>query len=748
MKNLIVFLSFLFSLSLFSQQKTDYNLSFEKIDAAGSLPLGWNNLWNQKGYTIKYDSLIKTDGKYSVSLELTGEKTDQNFGCIMQMIPVSFNGKQITLKAKMRLEGVDGGAAGMMLRIDSKSNTIQFDNMLQHNISGTIGWQEYQVTLPLDVKQAKFIYAGAILSGKGKLWVDDVQILIDSQNISDVKTEPVITYKAEEDREFDRWSGIDISEANERMTDNLYHLGKLWGFLKYYHPKIAEGEYNWDYELFRIMPKVINAGSSKELNDIFLEWVKSLGPVTELNDKKISDVKDIAIYPELGWIKDKSIFSEELTEILVNISNSKKTTEPYYIELYPNVNNPKFKNENPYPDVKLDEGYRLLALFRYWNMIQYFFPYKNLIEEDWNLVLREFIPKFINKKSVLEYNLNALELIGRIHDTHANIWGRNPVLAEYKGKNIAEANVVFIDGKAVVTDFSPFFDTVKVTPDRTLSAGDVIISVNGKAMNELIQERLPYTPASNYATQLRDIGAAMLRTNDTIITLEIIRDGKSETKTVRCYPRNYYDYNKYYTRNNQKSWSIINEDIGYIFPATIKNGDLPGMMEAFKNTKGIIIDFRCYPSDFFVFTLGKYLMPQPTDFVKFRIGNIEYPGLFTITETLKTGETNNDYYKGKVIIIVNDLTLSSAEYHSMAFRTAPNAKVIGSITAAADGNISEVLLPGGIKSNISGIAVLTPDGKETQRVGIIPDVEVKPTLEGIKNGKDELLEKAIEMIKK
>jgi C-terminal processing protease CtpA/Prc len=49
---------------------------------------------------------------------------------------------------------------------------------------------------------------------------------------------------------------------------------------------------------------------------------------------------------------------------------------------------------------------------------------------------------------------------------------------------------------------------------------------------------------------------------------------------------------------------------------------------------------------------------------------------------------------------------------------------------------------------VSGIGVFYPDGKGTQRVGIVPDIVVKPTIEGIKNGKDEVLEKAIEMIEK
>jgi C-terminal processing protease CtpA/Prc len=82
----------------------------------------------------------------------------------------------------------------------------------------------------------------------------------------------------------------------------------------------------------------------------------------------------------------------------------------------------------------------------------------------------------------------------------------------------------------------------------------------------------------------------------------------------------------------------------------------------------------------------------------------------------------------------------------MALRTTPGAVVVGSTTAGADGNVSAFFLPGGITSMFSGIGVYYPDGKPTQRIGIVPDVEVKPTIKGIKEGRDELMEKAIEII--
>jgi C-terminal processing protease CtpA/Prc len=93
-------------------------------------------------------------------------------------------------------------------------------------------------------------------------------------------------------------------------------------------------------------------------------------------------------------------------------------------------------------------------------------------------------------------------------------------------------------------------------------------------------------------------------------------------------------------------------------------------------------------------------------------------------------------------MLVDETTQSQAEYTTMAFRSAPQSVVVGSTTAGADGNVSEIPLPGGARTMISGLGVFYPDKTPTQRVGIIPDIEVRPTIAGIRTGRDELLEEA------
>ena len=179
----------------------------------------------------------------------------------------------------------------------------------------------------------------------------------------------------------------------------------------------------------------------------------------------------------------------------------------------------------------------------------------------------------------------------------------------------------------------------------------------------------------------------------------------------------------------------------------IKEEDISQIKSEFKDTKGIIIDIRNYPSTFVPFSLGSYFISSMTPFVKFTNGSVNNPGEFTFTKELKI-PSKGKTYKGKLVVLVNELSQSQAEYTSMAFRAGDNTAIIGSTTAGADGNVSAIMLPGGLRTMISGIGVNYPNGNETQRVGIVPDIEVQPSIEGIRQGKDELLEKAIETIMK
>jgi len=712
--------------------KSAFNFDFEKAEKG--IPLYWDNFGNSN-YTASLDSINVRNGKYSACITFNEGKP--GFKAWIFTIPDNYNGKKITLSGYIKTENVSDGYAGLWLSINPY---IASNNMEKNGIKGTTDWKKYEITLNMNPEKTKQIVLGGLLVGKGKMWLDDLKITIDGKDIEELKPIESKIFPAEKDKEFDNGSRITDIPLNDKNIDNLKTLGLVWGFLKYYHPSIAKGNYNWDYELFRILPKVLNSKNANDRDTVLVTWINQLGQFD--TSKRIhTKSSEIKIEPDLGWIGNSN-FSSELSHLLLKIKNASRTSDHFYVDLIKGVENPNFKNENPYPLIKYpDVGYRLLALYRYWNIIQYYFPYKNIIGEDWKKVLKEFIPQFIDAHYETEYTLAVLKLIARVHDSHAIILN-NPVLNKYFGLGIAAIELSFVENKAVVTGFH----NDSLGKETGLEIGDIVSKINNQPVESIVRNKLKITPASNYPTQLRDISVNLLRTNDTIINIEFIREGKKGNKTIKTYSAGEITI-RYRFETRDTCFKFINKEIAYINNGSLKRAYLPKIWDQIQNTKGLIIDMRNYPTDFPIQELGRYLMPGNRPFAKFTNGSIETPGLFTYTKSMNVGqEKNNNYYKGKVVILINEVSQSSAEFHTMAYRVHPNAIVIGSTTAGADGNVSYFDLPGGINTRISGTGVYYPDGRGTQRIGIIPDIEIKPTVAGIKNRQDELVEKAIKII--
>jgi Peptidase family S41 len=553
-------------------------------------------------------------------------------------------------------------------------------------------------------------------------------------------------FRATSDSSFADGSKIMLDHLTSLQIENLTNLGMLWGFLKYYHPAIAAGDYNWDASLFRILPKIISA-KTKEVADESLEkWVDEIGKPDRCTTCSMMNAdSSIQGMPDYGRLFTKGNLGASLIEKLNFIKENRNQEDNYYVSLADGIGNPNFEHEKPYKNmVYPDAGYRLLSLFRYWNIIQYFFPYKYVIGEDWNQVLPEFISKFVNAGNATQYALACLEIIAKIHDTHANIWNENKELTEYFGKYAAPVRARFIEDKLVVTGYYSDSSSIR----EKLNIGDVITMINGVAVQKLVKDNLYLTPASNYETQLRNMPYyRLLRSPVDSLKLEYIRGDQKISCMVHCPAAGTINFYSELDLNPQdSSYKIIEGNIGYLFPGRYHDRQLPSIQKAFENTKGMIIDMRTYPSEFMPFTFGAYIKPAPSPFVKFTVGDVNYPGLFRYGQPLSNAETNPTYYKGPIVELVNSLTQSQAEYTTMAFQTAPDITVIGSTTAGADGNVSGIYLPGGIFTMISGIGVFYPDGTKTQRTGIKIDKIVKPTVEGIRAGKDELMEEAINII--
>jgi hypothetical protein len=140
-------------------------------DARAEPPADW--FGGGEGYERSLDATEKHGGKSSGCLKSTGDGANA-FGTLLQFFKAEkYRGKRLRLSAFVKSEDVEGWS-GLWMRVDGKEKTgLAFDNMMGRPIKGTNGWEKYEIVLDVP-DDAEEIYYGALLAGKGKVWVDDV----------------------------------------------------------------------------------------------------------------------------------------------------------------------------------------------------------------------------------------------------------------------------------------------------------------------------------------------------------------------------------------------------------------------------------------------------------------------------------------------------------------------------------------------------------------------------------------------
>lgn len=520
-------------------------------------------------------------------------------------------------------------------------------------------------------------------------------------------------------------------------TQKLAVTAKVWGFLKYYHPEVAEGNYNWDQELFEILPKVDACSNYIELSELFLSWLDELGEIP--NCRKCQRAMKEVVFGKnfnLSWLKESTIFTSELTEKLLFIEQNRHQGEKFYVKYGP-ANNILLNNETEYKGFDwANKEMRLLTLFRYWNIIEYFFPYKYQMDKDWDMVLMDMIPVFLYSETEQDFHLAMLELIVSLDDGHAGL--RTPLTSKFFGEYWAPEKIKIMDNKAVV---SGFFNDSLARINR-MKTGDIILTVNGRKVEDIFNEKKKYLQGSNLISKQRFAYYAILNGSTDSVDITFLRDGDVKMITLKRYQDEDLGY-RYKTENNL--YKTLKGNIGYINMGALEPKDVHPVMDSLHNTKGIILDLRNYPKGT-LYNLAYKLSSHKREFYKLIYPNLDYPGQFLWRTGKPAGHNGNLIYTGKVVLLVDENSLSHSEFTIMCLQTGDNVTTIGSQTAGADGNVSRINMVGGYPTGFSGLGIFYPDETEAQRHGVKIDIEVKPTIEGIRAGKDEVLERAMEFL--
>lgn len=533
--------------------------------------------------------------------------------------------------------------------------------------------------------------------------------------------------------------------SDPRVPGNLETLCRVWGYAKYHHPVFCDTlcRVDVDSALFALLPKVVHADRDTR-NRHLLDWVRSLGAYTpnRVECEQTLAPYDLVETADLGWTADTVLLGGELSKLLQDLRYAERD-ENYYLRMGTMENGPGYhylslRNERSYPTQQMDSGLNLLTLFRLWNVIEYYAPNRSLTLHPWEEVLTSYIPRMGVETDPVRFSRLYFRLIRELNDGHAYA----PVEMLF-GQRMLPVWPLQAEGRLFVG----------YSGDSLLERGDEVVAIDGEPISERLELLREYASRSNEASlrqALRFYGLCTRRD-----TAEVVRRRAGACDTLRVATVPYGSVSPIYdpAQLAQPPFRLLTDSVGYIYAGTFSREHLAQVVQTLPRARALIIDLRTYPQNMdFTLTelIGRSLRTEPVVAWQMVHPTLALPGLFFrqeqwLYEGFEEGaERCTQPYKGRVILLVDEITQSNPEFQAMALQSCPQTLTIGSPTSGANGSIVWIPLPGQMTS-FSGIGALYPDGTQPQTVGVRLDVEVLPTAEGLQAGRDEVLERALEL---
>lgn len=700
------------------------NMGFEALAAQDSMPVNWAC----DGAVCVYDTTHSRSGGYSARLTAVSSGVE---GYLERTIPMYYLGEELTFSGWIRGGNTPAPSAGAFIAVtDRMGNTLGYREYEFPDVPGA-SWERFSIEVPKSAF-ADSVAFGIWVTGPGEVHADDFQLLLDGTPL--VENPVRGPFGAVQDGGFESGSGIEFGQLDQFQMESLVILGRVWNFLKYHHPRVCSGELNWDHELFRVLPGVLAASDPASREAALMQLLPSVDPLPPADLSSRGD-QGVVMRHDHSWI-DGSKIGHSLAFLLEAVLQGRHQGESYYLR---EGFTPVFFEES-YPGISPeDDGYRLLGLYRFWGIVDYWFPYRYATDTTWAAQLEASLPGFVNASGEVEYRLAAMKLASSTGDGHCGIYGTSDALDGYLGSLYLPVELSFVEDSWVITGF--LHQTALNSP---LVIGDAILSVDGEALSDRAEELLPLSRGSNTAAKLDNLGYELLRGSPETADIIIERGGQEFQLGIARVPMDELDWSlSSGPAYGNETFSIMDTGFGFVDLSSLSMEDVDSIRETFASLPGMVIDMRGYPKEMVIYHMGEFLVPEPQPFCLVSQADLDEPGTFYIADTLFAGGGGEGSFQGPVAILVDQGSMSSAEFHAMAWRLAPEARIFGHPTAGADGNLNTFTLPGGLRTGFSGLGIYWPDGSETQRTGILPDTVVTPTVQGIRDGRDEILEAAL-----
>lgn len=701
------------------------NAGFEAADTDGR-PTGWRTAG--VGYAGDITRDAPGAGQSSGHLRsLDRSVTPQRFGALAQSVDAeAFRGHRVRFRALARtsLPSAGAGKVGLWLRVDGEAGEVlSIDNMAGRPIVAPT-WTPVDIVAQVPQAARKLTF-GLLLNGAGEAWIDEASLKV-----------------------------VDGSDAGEpaktisvRQVENLSAFANAFGYVRFFYAGDEAAAADWNTVALNGVQLTEDARSPEELARGLEAVFQPIAP----GFRAWPTGRAAPAFPTvdgqgLRWRHEGFGLGSGGPYRSTRVTVAKGDAGDNFTAAVPGGVNvgiplvvgvtdghtrpqaaappPKLRKPDDFMPSGDDRVTRLADVVMAWSVLRQFYPYFDTSPISWKDELPRALSEASADRDAAAFKATLERLIAALGDGHGAVSGPQDRLGRLP------VQLAWIEGHVVVT---------AVGPGATLQPGDVVSRLDGVDMTvRLAEAEAQVSGATPQWRRWRALNLVSFGAAGTTAHLDILRDGVPRTAEL--------------TRSTTQppseprpdSLSEPRPDYVYVDLDRISDADLKAAIPRLAAAKGVIFDLRGYPKprpDFLA-----HLSDRTVTSAEWNVPILTRPDQQGATwkPSHWTLPPQAPRVAGKVVFITDGRAISYAESVLGVVEGAHLAAIVGEPTAGTNGDVVSLPLAGGYAIRWTGLKVLKSDGSRHHGVGIIPTVPAHRTLAGVRAGRDELLEAALQ----
>src|SRR5215203_284033 len=559
-------------------------------------------------------------------------------------------------------------------------------------------------------------------------------------------------------------------------TENLKAFSHLLGYIRFFHPSDQAAAANWDQVAIAGAQQIESAASPADLARALQDFFAPLAPTLRVYSESRPPVAAELLPPAgvanpevLYWRHDgvklpSTTFTYSSKRLIaagappastglsvpanpIEVSLGRGVRALLPLTLYKDAQGsiPHTSAAAPAPDKPAgwtpsgnDRATRLAGVTLAWTVFLNFYPYFDVVQANWPAELEEGLRGAAEDPDERAFVETLRRLMAAIDDGHARV-----THASWSLSHQLPLVWIWLDYQLVITWADP-----AAAPG--LAPGDIVLSLNGRTAQQVYRQELELAPgATPQHLRSRALQSMLLGPENEEVRLRVLKQhaGVQEV-TVR---RTYFlggPGGDFLAEPRPQQIAEIRPGIFYIDLNRISEDDFYNAIDQLVGAHGIIFDLRGYPWNMEWYTPLMHLATSEVRPAQFDIPIVHRPdrqGWSYRRSTFIDGPYE-PHLTARTAFITDGRAVSYAESYMGIVEGYGLAEIVGEATAGTNGTINFIALPGGYTLRFTGMRVQKHDGSQHHGVGIQPTVPVTRTYAGVAAGRDEFLEKAIEVV--